>query len=217
MAAMAMALRVVVPPHPLLRHWLTVLRDRQTPQPLYGSALAELGRWLSYEALRDWLPYRDLQIETDHGVCQGQVIEASVPLLAAVCLPSALGLWQGAQAVLPAAQLALVGADLGASGPTVFPQSIDARAGVLVYWGELGEPGPVLDLLDHLAAEGVSGERLRLITAIASAPALHAVGERHGSLTIYTAAIDPDLTEMGRVMPGIGNMQQRLLGFDSDH
>jgi uracil phosphoribosyltransferase len=217
MAAMAMALRVVVPPHPLLRHWLTVLRDRQTPQPLYGSALAELGRWLSYEALRDWLPYRDLQIETDHGVCQGQVIESSVPLLAAVCLPSALGLWQGAHAVLPAAQLALVGADLGASGPTIFPQSIDGRAGVLVYWGELGEPGPVLDLLDHLAAEGVSGERLRLITAIASAPSLQSVGERHGSLTIYTAAIDPDLTESGRVVPGIGDMQQRLLGFNSDN
>ena len=140
-----------------------------------------------------------------------------MPLLAAVCLPAALGLWQGAQAVLPAAQLALVGSDLGASGPSVLPRAIDARAGVRVYWGELAEPAPLLTLLDHLAAEGVSGERLRLITAIASAPALHAVGERHGSLTIYTAAIDPDLTETGRVVPGIGNMQQRLLGFASDN
>ena len=29
---MAMTLRVVVPPHPLIGHWLTVLRFRDTPQ-----------------------------------------------------------------------------------------------------------------------------------------------------------------------------------------
>ncbi|NDC33814.1 MAG: uracil phosphoribosyltransferase [Synechococcaceae bacterium WB9_2_112] len=214
---MAMALRVVVPPHPLLNHWLTVLRDRQTPQPLYGSALAELGRWLSYEALRDWLPHQDLQVDTDGGVTHGQVIDASVPLLAAVSLPAGLGLWQGGQAVLPAAQLGMVGSETGTSGPMVLPAAIDARAGVLIYWGELAQPEPLLALLDHLAGLGVSGQRLRLITAIAAAPALQAVGERHGSLTIYTAAIDPDLTEAGRVVPGVGNMQQRLLGFASAH
>ena len=60
---MAMALRVVVPPHPLIGHWLAVLRDRHTPGPLYASATTELGRWLSYEALRDWLPHRSIQVD----------------------------------------------------------------------------------------------------------------------------------------------------------
>ena len=59
---MAMALRVVVPPHPLIGHWLAVLRDRHTPGPLYASATTELGRWLSYEALRDWLPHRSFSV-----------------------------------------------------------------------------------------------------------------------------------------------------------
>ena len=53
---MAMSLRVVVPPHPLIGHWLTMLRHRETPAALYATALQELGRWLTYEALRDWLP-----------------------------------------------------------------------------------------------------------------------------------------------------------------
>ena len=47
---MAMSLRVVVPPHPLIGHWLTMLRHRETPAALYATALQELGRWLTYEA-----------------------------------------------------------------------------------------------------------------------------------------------------------------------
>ncbi|MEO6860040.1 MAG: uracil phosphoribosyltransferase, partial [Microcoleus sp.] len=53
---MALQLRVYVPPHPLIRHWLAVARDAATPSVLFRSAMTELGRWLAYEAIRDWLP-----------------------------------------------------------------------------------------------------------------------------------------------------------------
>ena len=214
---MAMALRVVVPPHPLLKHWLTVLRDQHTPAPLYGTAMAELGRWLSYEALRDWLPHRSIDVETASGPAQGQIVDASVPLLAVLALPTGMGLWQGAQSVLPAAQLgtvALEGSDLR---QVTLPQPITANTGVLLFWSALGDPDPLLVLLDHLAQQGVSGQRLRLVTAIAAAPALHEIGERHEALTIYTAAIDPDLDHSGQISPGIGDVSSRLLGFGGNH
>jgi uracil phosphoribosyltransferase len=70
----------------------------------------------------------------------------------------------------------------------------------------------LLQLLDELSALGVSGDRLRVISALASGPGLQAVGERHGSLTLYTAGIDPDLNEAGSIVPGIGDVQQRLFG-----
>ena len=44
---MAMSLRVVVPPHPLIGHWLTMLRHQETPPALYATAMHELGRWLT--------------------------------------------------------------------------------------------------------------------------------------------------------------------------
>ena len=207
---MAMALRVVVPPHPLLSHWLTVLRDHQTPQPLFATAMAELGRWLSYEALRDWLPQRELELQTPVATVTGQVVDPSVPLLAIVALPAGLGLWQGAQAVLPAAQLALIGPD---QQGVALPKAIGPTTGILLVWPQLDEPEPLLALLDHLAEQGISGQRLRLITTVAAAPALHSIGERHGALTLYTAAIDPDLDEQGRIVPGIGPVTSRLLGY----
>ena len=80
---MAMSLRVVVPPHPLIGHWLTMLRHRETPPALYATAMQELGRWLTYEALRDWLPHRREMVPTASGETEGSVVESDVPLLAA--------------------------------------------------------------------------------------------------------------------------------------
>jgi uracil phosphoribosyltransferase len=217
MAAMAMALRVIVPPHPLLSHWLTVLREPQTPQPLVSSALTELGRWLTYEAVRDWLPQRPLTVETAAGSTQGQVVDASVPLLAISGIPGGLGLWQGGQAVLPAAQIGHVQITAERIALRSWPESITPNTGVLLYWSQLAEPEPLLQLLDALAEQDVTGTRLRLITTLAAAPALQAIGERHGSLSIYTAAIDPDLDENGQIRPGVGALDQRLIGFSNCH
>merc|ERR1711991_358503 len=84
---MAMSLRVVVPPHPLIGHWLTMLRHRETPAALYATALQELGRWLTYEALRDWLSHRREAVLTAQGETEGTVVEGDVPLLAMPVLP----------------------------------------------------------------------------------------------------------------------------------
>ena len=95
---MAMSLRVVVPPHPLIGHWLAMLRHQETPSALYATAMQELGRWLTYEALRDWLPHRQERVPTPVAETEGTVVEAGVPLVAIPTLPAGLELWQGAAA-----------------------------------------------------------------------------------------------------------------------
>ena len=207
---MVMALRVVVPPHPLIGHWLGVLRDRHTPSSLYASATTELGRWLTYEAVRDWLPHRRIQLESPLAAAEADVVDPAVPLLALPLLTAGLGLWQGGQTVLPSAQVLHLQESLGVITPPVGP--IPPRCGVLLFLAELGDGESLLQLLDDLSALGVSGDRLRVITSLASGPGLKAVGERHGSLTIYAAGIDPDLNEAGAIVPGIGDVRQRLFG-----
>ena len=210
MATMVMALRVVVPPHPLSGHRLGVRRDRHTPSSLYASATAELGRWLTYEAVRDWLPHRRIQLETPLAAAEADVVDPAVPLLALPLLTAGLGLWQGGQTVLPSAQVLHLQDSLGVITPPAGP--ISPRCGVLLFVAELGDGESLLQLLDDLSALGVTGDRLRVITSLASGPGLKAVGERHGSLTIYAAGIDPDLNEAGAIVPGIGDVRQRLFG-----
>ncbi|RRT84265.1 hypothetical protein B296_00000051, partial [Ensete ventricosum] len=52
---LTLCFRVNVPSHPLIKHWISVLRNEQTPCATFKSAMAELGRLLIYEASRDWL------------------------------------------------------------------------------------------------------------------------------------------------------------------
>jgi uracil phosphoribosyltransferase len=211
MATMAMSLRVVVPPHPLIGHWLTLLRDQHTPQPLYATAMAELGRWLTYEAIRDWLPHRRVSVCSDLATSEGDVVDTSVPLLALPLLREGLGLWAGAQGVLPAARIAhpLLQAGDGVDG---VPAPIDARCGVLVFCDQVATGQRVQRLLEALRQRGVEGKRLRLITALTASPGLKLLGEQFPELTLYTACIDAEVNAAGRIVPGIGVVADRLFG-----
>lgn len=197
---MAMSLRVVVPPHPLIGHWLTMLRHRETPAALYATAMQELGRWLTYEALRDWLPHRKESVPTIHGDTEGLVVESRVPLLALPLMPGGLELWQGGRQVLPEASLCLNGV----------PDGIEPNAGLVVFVDQITDADATLRLLQDLQEQGVSGNRIRLITALCASPGLKTLGEAIPDLTIYTTCIDEGLDESGQAVPGIGDPLQRL-------
>ena len=195
-----MSLRVVVPPHPLIGHWLTMLRHRDTPPALYATALQELGRWLTYEALRDWLPHRKELVPTPLSETEGTVVESGVPLLAIPTLPVGLELWQGARSVLPEACLCLSGV----------PASIEANAGVILFADQIGDGESILIQLRRLQEQGVDGRRIRLITALCSSPGLKRLGEEISDLTLHTACIDEVVDQKGLIDPGIGDPVQRL-------
>ncbi|KAK8481589.1 hypothetical protein V6N12_008196 [Hibiscus sabdariffa] len=46
---------VFVHPHSLIKHWILVLRNEQTPCPISKNAMVELERLLMYETSMDWL------------------------------------------------------------------------------------------------------------------------------------------------------------------
>lgn len=215
---MSLSLRVVVPPHPLIGHWLTLLRDRQTPPPLFGTAMAELGRWLTYEALRDWIPHQRVSVHTPLAETQGTVVDSSVALLAVPILRAGLGLWQGAQSVVPNATVAHMGLRRDESSGIAriyldcLPASIGERVGVLVFDPMLATGGSLLQVLQRLRSRGVEGDRLRVVTALAASAGLKALGDQFPQLTIYTGCIDPDLDAQRRIVPGLGDAGDRLYG-----
>ena len=210
---MSKTLRVVVPPHPLIGHWLTLLRDRETPQPLFNTAMAELGRWLTYEALRDWIPYQRVQVQTPLATTEGTVVDGSVPMLAIPHLRSGLALWEGARGVVPSAAVAHIGLSRGSCWFNGLPDEIPERAGVLVFTSQVASGTNLLQLLEQLEQRGVSGMRLRVITALAASPGLKRLGERYDDLTLYTGCIDAELDAEQRILPGFGDVEQRLYGL----
>jgi uracil phosphoribosyltransferase len=77
---MVSQLRIFVPPHPLIKHWLGVARDANTPSALFRTAMTELGRWLTYEAARDWLPILETTVETPLAPCPATFVDPEVPI-----------------------------------------------------------------------------------------------------------------------------------------
>jgi uracil phosphoribosyltransferase len=183
--------------------------------------MTELGRWLTYEAVRDWLPQRAVSIRTPLASTEGMVVDPSVPVLAVPVLRAGLGLWQGGQTVLPSARVAHIGlAREESTGEAscyfdALPTVIGDRVGVLVFDPMLATGGSLIQVLERLEARGVSGQRLRVITALTASPGLGALGKRFPDLTVYTACIDPELDASFRILPGLGDAGDRLCGSES--
>ena len=70
---------VYVPPHPLVKHWMAVMRSKETPPVVFRTACAELGRILMYETLREMLPTIDVQVETPIDVADVTFVDPSRP------------------------------------------------------------------------------------------------------------------------------------------
>jgi uracil phosphoribosyltransferase len=75
-----------VPPHPLVKHWLAITRNAATPAPLFRSALAELGRVLIYEAVREFLPTVEGTVQTPVGEADVEFVDPTRPVKVSLVL-----------------------------------------------------------------------------------------------------------------------------------
>ncbi len=202
-----MTLKIIVPPHPLIAHWLSILRTESTPNSIYVTALEELGKWLTYEAIRDWLPCRTEIIKTSLGQTEGSIIESRIPLLAIPNLPGGLQLWNGARNILPNTELSLGGK---------IPPQIKKNAGIILYFDEISTGDLLIKNLISLKEQNIEPQRIKIISIISSNPGLKKISELFPELTIYAACIDPEITEEGRIIPGIGVTESRINTTISD-
>ena len=95
---------VIVPPHPLVGHWIAVARNKYSPSAMFRNALAELGRILIYEAVREWLPVVEAQIETPLALADVSIVDSEKPIKVVPILRAGLVLLENAQTVLPASE-----------------------------------------------------------------------------------------------------------------
>ena len=67
------------------------------------SAITELGRWLTYEATRTWLPTMETKVQTPLTECDATLVNPEVPIGVVPILRAGLALLDGAQTILPIA------------------------------------------------------------------------------------------------------------------
>lgn len=215
---MTLQLRVYVPPHPLIKHWLGVARDASTPSMLFRSAITELGRWLTYEAIRDWLPTIDTTIDTPLAPCPATFINPETPIVVVPILRAGLGLLEGAQGLLPLASIYHLGLVRNEETlePSCYlnklPDQMNPQTRVLIVDPMLATGGSTIAAMQELTQRGIDPALVRIVAVVAAPPALQKLGTAFPSLNIYTAAIDEVLNDRGFIVPGLGDAGDRIFG-----
>jgi uracil phosphoribosyltransferase len=217
---MTLQLRVYVPPHPLIQHWLAVARDQNTPSTLFRSAMTELGRWLTYEAIRDWLPTLDTEVQTPLAPSSATFINPEVPVAVVPILRAGLSMLDGAQALLPLASVYHVG--LARNEETLepswylnkLPERFDPNTRVLIPEPMLATGGTSITVMQELVSRGINPEWVRVISVVVAPTALQKLSAAYANLKIFTAAIDEQLNDRGFIVPGLGDAGDRTFGTE---
>ncbi|MBD2355040.1 uracil phosphoribosyltransferase [Tolypothrix sp. FACHB-123] len=215
---MTLQLRVYVPPHPLIKHWLAVARDAATPSVLFRSAMVELGRWLTYEAAREWLPTQEMTVETPLDSTPATLIDPLVPVAVVPILRAGLVLLEGAQTLLPLASIYHLG--LVRNEETLepmcylnkLPEKFDPQTRVLITDPMLATGGSMMAAMAELTQRGVDPSLTRIVCVVAAPPALQKLSAAYPGLIIYTATIDETVNDRGFIVPGLGDAGDRTYG-----
>ncbi|MBD2775395.1 uracil phosphoribosyltransferase [Iningainema tapete] len=215
---MTLQLHIYVPPHPLIKHWLTVARDAATPSVLFRSAITELGRWLTYEAAREWLPTQDITVQSPLASCPATLINPEIPVAVVPILRAGLGLLEGAQTVLPLASIYHLGLERDETTlqPRCYlnklPEKLAPSTRVLVTDPMLATGGSIMAAMAELTRRGVDPALTRIICVVAAPPALQKLSAAYPGLIIYTATIDETVNNQGFIVPGLGDAGDRIFG-----
>lgn len=199
--------------HPLVLHKLSILRDKKTGTKEFRELISELSTILCYEALKD-ASLEDIEIETPMCKTKGKKLNddnyAFVPILRA-----GTGMLDGLIKVMPNAKIGHIG--LYRNEETLkpveyyykMPKDIDKRE-VIVLDPMLATGGSGVDAITRLKESGA--KKIKFLCIIAAPEGIEKINEVHPDVTIYCAAIDEKLNEIGYIVPGLGDAGDRIFG-----
>ncbi len=215
---MSLQLRVYVPDHPLVKHWLAIARDKNTPTPLFKTAMKELSKWLTYEASRYWLPTLEAAVETPLAPAAVTLIHPQAEIIAIPILRAGLTLMEGAQEVITTSSVYHLGYKRNEEtlAPYCYlnnlPEKFATDARVLLLDPMLATGGTMMAAMTEITQRGIDPNNVRIVSVVAAPPALQALSQTYAGLQVYTAIIDPELNTQSYIVPGLGDAGDRAFG-----
>jgi len=205
--------KVVVLDHPLIKHKLTFIRDKNTGSKEFRELVTEVSLLLGYEVTRD-MPLTEIEIETPVSRMKSEVLAGKkvglVPILRA-----GLGMVDGMLSILPAAKVGHIGLyrDPETFMPVEYycklPQDINERD-LIVLDPMLATGGSASAAITFLKERGA--KNIKLVNLIAAPEGIEAVQKAHPDVDIYVASIDEKLNDHKYIVPGLGDAGDRLFG-----
>jgi len=203
---------VHVSDHPLIRHKLTLLRDKRTDHKQFREIIREVAILLAYEATAD-LGLKETSVTTPMGVARGEQLTENIGLVPV--LRSGLGMVEGIWEMMPGAQVWHIGLyrDERTLRPVEYYNKLPVDPTVqvcLILDPMLATGGSAVATVDILKKWGA--QRIKFVGIIAAPEGIAALSSAHPDIPIHVAAVDERLNDIGFIVPGLGDAGDRQFG-----
>lgn len=204
---------VFVADHPLIKHKLGLMRQKDISTKDFRNLSSEVARLLTYEATKDLVTEKKV-IEGWAGKVEVETIKGKkitiVPILRA-----GLGMMDGVFDLIPSAKVSVVG--FYRNEETLKPvqyyvktaSAMDQRI-ALILDPMLATGGTLIATLDLLKEAGCTS--IKGLFLVAAPEGIAKVEEKHPDVDIYVASVDECLNEVGYILPGLGDAGDKIFG-----
>ncbi len=199
--------------HPLIKHKLAIIRDKNTNTKMFREVISEIATLMAYESFKD-VPTQEIEVETPlEKVKQTVVKENSIAIVP--ILRAGLGMVDGVLTLFPAAKVGHIG--LYRNEETLepceyyckLPANIEDKV-VMVVDPMLATGGSAVDAVKMLKKHGC--KNIKLMFVIAAPAGVEKLAEAYPDVEIYIATLDRCLNEHGYILPGLGDAGDRIFG-----
>ena len=201
--------------HPLIKHKLSILRDKNTISKEFRELTSEITSLLLYQATKE-LTFSNYNIETPITETIGYKIKLDNIVILPI-LRAGLGMVKGAQDLMPNARIGYIGMerDHKTHQPVDYyfkiPKVTDSMV-FIVLDPMLATGGTMIAAIDKLKDLGV--KNIVSVCIISSPEGMNQICNHHQDVKIYTGALDKKLNNNKYIVPGLGDAGDRLYGTE---
>lgn len=206
-----MASRVTVLEHPLLKHKLGYLRDKNTNSAEFRRLVSEISSILALEVMRDWKDLATVEVETPLVKTPVERIQNS-PVVVSV-MRAGNGMLDAVLSMIPFASAGFIGIYrdkfIDNTVEYYFKMPADIQGKMAILCDPLvSTADTMIAAIDRLKSYEV--KKIKILTILVSKVALERISHFHPDVEVLTLNIEPEINEMGYLLPGLGDAGDRL-------
>jgi uracil phosphoribosyltransferase len=196
--------------HPVVKHKLSILRDKKTSALSFRLIMEELSQLLAYEATRD-LGTKKARVETPLEIADTEMI--SEELVVVAIMRAGNGMLSGMLRILPFATVGHIGIyrDRFIKSTVEYylrlPKNVEGKR-ILLLDPLLATGDTACAAIDRLKEYNVGA--IRYVCLLASPEGVKTLKSHHPDVEIYTMSVERQLNERGYLLPGLGDAGDRL-------
>lgn len=198
--------------HPLVKHKLTILRDKETTPKKFRELVREIAILMAYETTQD-LALEPATVETPMGAASGFFLREQIGLVP--ILRAGLGMVEGVWEMMPSSEVWHIGLfrDERTLKPVEYYNKLPISPTVqlcIVLDPMLATGGSAAATVDILKRWGA--DRIKFMGIIAAPEGIETLHNQHPNVDIHVAAVDERLNDIGFIVPGLGDAGDRQFG-----